>query len=197
MSIRTMLPATTLLLFLGGWALLSPAAYATSVVWTPLPDLGDRSHLIVIGEVLATSTLTIESGFGIYTDTEITVRDTVKGAPLGRLTVRLPGGTHGDTTTFYDGVPSFQVGETYLLVLYGLEGSRYGGSADDTFYVPLGLSQGVWLLSETPDGVVANRDLVGAAFVHPDGTTATAQQHTRMPLEALTTALLSALGDSQ
>lgn len=121
-------------------------------------DLFKQSLLIVKATVSAVGTpfqvRSTAGGTQIYTDYTASVSEVLRGnLQKSAVTVRLPGGTVGSTTTVYDNCPNLQKGEEYILFLYQLGyGSTYATKED--YYNILGLTQGVFQLS--PEDSTAN-----------------------------------------
>ncbi len=100
--------------------------------FTSLGDLRDSVDAIVVGEVVA-----IDEGRVVpYADgdkqlrfTDVTVRphQSVKGRPAAEITVEVTGDFLGRQEVVFEGVPGFELGETYLLFLNEQEetGSYY------------------------------------------------------------------------
>lgn len=165
-------------------------ASATSVLWADMETLGEKAHLVVTGTVVSATVVEREdaAAFQIYTDYVVQVDAVHKGdsEPL-TVTLRLPGGTlPNGTTTRVEGMPELALEGRYLLLLWGLDGARYGESPDLTYYVPLGLQQGVWALDENE---IATRDLSHVALFLPGGQPAPKTGLEQLPLPRVLDAL--------
>jgi PKD repeat protein len=90
-------------------------AGATTIVEPTDDQLIDRSELIAVGSVVSSAPRL--AGGSIWTDTEISVERTFRGAATSRVTVRELGGTLGDRATIAFGSPTFSTGERVLLFL--------------------------------------------------------------------------------
>ncbi len=65
----------------------------------------------------------------VWTHTQFTVIETLKGAPPAQLTVRLPGGRSGHILVSIEGVPRFRPGEEGVLFLEKLATEDYSVTA--------------------------------------------------------------------
>ncbi|HEV7238232.1 MAG TPA: PKD domain-containing protein [Thermoanaerobaculia bacterium] len=103
--------AVTLLLVL----LTSFAARATTIVLPTDEQLIDKSPVIVSGTVL--STMPVDRGGMIWTDTRVAVTRAIKGQSEATITIHELGGIQGDRITKIFGSPEFREGERVLLFL--------------------------------------------------------------------------------
>jgi len=192
-------PVTRLVMALlaASFVLIPAGLLATTTLQVDLAELGVRADGIVVGTV--TDAKTVErSGapFGIFTDTVLAIERVEKGTHMEELTIRLPGGTLPDGRSVrVDGVPRFEIGQRVLLVGQTRNGTRFGESAQRTYWVPLGLSQGVWTI-ERVDGVdVAKRHVTNIVLVTPDGSRVAPDSTSKKPLESIVEALMADVTD--
>jgi hypothetical protein len=113
-----------------------PSASATSVLPLSLEQLSTRASLIFYAEVISNHTRLDESSGRIATFTEFNIIELIKGETKTTHTIKQIGGYDpiSKTRLFIHGVPTFQVGRTYVLFLP--TESTLGFSS------PLGLFQG-------------------------------------------------------
>lgn len=100
---------------------LLPAEAAT-VKRYQLDELRDGSESIFWGEVVGRSARWGDGAKMIWTDYEVAVAESFKGARDGRTTVSFAGGTVGSESISVPGVPELEVGGHYVFFL--LPGSR-------------------------------------------------------------------------
>lgn len=113
-----------------------PSASATSVLPLTLEQLSTRASLIFYAEVTSNHTKLDERSGRIATFTEFNIIELIKGESKATHTIKQIGGYDPTSKTrlFIHGVPTFQVGKTYVLFLP--TESTLGFSS------PLGLFQG-------------------------------------------------------
>ncbi|HEX7192252.1 MAG TPA: PKD domain-containing protein [Thermoanaerobaculia bacterium] len=96
-------------------ALFLPVASATTIVMPTDEQLVVKSPDIVEGTVL--SSVPVQIGNRIWTETQVVVSRTIKGDAAGTITIREIGGQIGDNVTKIFGAPEYTVGENVLLFL--------------------------------------------------------------------------------
>ena len=96
-------------------ALFTPLASATSIVMPTDEQLIVKSPDIVEGTVL--SSVPVQIGKRIWTETQVVVSRTIKGDAAGTITIREIGGKIGDTITKIFGAPEYTAGENVLVFL--------------------------------------------------------------------------------
>jgi len=114
-------------------ALLILAASGT----VPLPATTlarlDLDQLARAADAVARVRCTDAAGYlergSVWTRTQFTVIETLKGAPPPQITVRLPGGRSGHILVSIEGVPRFRPGEEGVLFLEKLAGGDYSVTA--------------------------------------------------------------------
>ncbi len=113
-----------------------PSAWATSVLPLSLEQLSTQASLIFFAEVVSNQSKRDEKSGRIATFTEFKITDLIKGNTELTHTIKQIGGYDPESKTrlFIHGVPTFQVGNSYVVFLP--ETSNLGFSS------PLGLYQG-------------------------------------------------------
>lgn len=96
-------------------AFFVPLASATTIVMPTDEQLVAKSPDIVEGTVL--SSVPVQIGSRIWTETQVAVSRTIKGDAAGTITIHELGGQIGDNITKYFGTPEYTVGENVLLFL--------------------------------------------------------------------------------
>jgi hypothetical protein len=122
--------------------LLAPEAAATTLRSFSLHQLFRAADHVVVGEVVSQRSFWNEAHDTIYTDFTVAVEVAEKGTKVDSVTVRLMGGTVGDTHLSISGNASLAEGERVLLVL------REQGD----FCTLVGMSQGKWNVRQV-DGI--------------------------------------------
>jgi len=141
---------------LAAFALVSAAVPAAAMTVRPatFDQLVDTAAVVFEGEVTENRAARDESG-NIVTYTTFTVRDAVKGSPGATYTIKQVGGTLPAENLTYkvEGVPTFKVGETYVVFLPA-QSSR-------GFSSPVAMSQGRFGVTQRGNGrrVANGRDL--------------------------------------
>jgi len=126
-------------------ALLVPGlALAASVLPLDLDGIIDRSGVAFEGRCIDTHSEIDPSSNQIVTLTTFEVKDALKGAPSNPYTIKQLGGEVGGVVNRIDGVPSFTVGEDYVVFLPGV--SQLGFSS------PVGLAQGSFSVKQQAEG---------------------------------------------
>ncbi|HLH31740.1 MAG TPA: hypothetical protein VKY31_11095 [Terriglobia bacterium] len=151
------------LILAGIFATLVPL-YATSVQRLSFDELVTKSHAIVQGNVVSTSTYRSADGKLIFTSYTIDVQESLKGSPGKTVVLTTIGGRIGNTILHVSGMPVFQPGENAVLFL----------EQSGEYTTVVGLNQGKFAISS--NGEIAN-SVDGLTF--PNGATA---RPVRMPL---------------
>ncbi len=146
--------------FLGILVILSvcmPAPAAT-LQQLSLDQLTQSATAIVRARVTGSSTSFI--GSTIYTHYRLQISETWKGFPGAE--VMLPGGVSGGYRQSFPGVPSLQTGSEYVLYLWK-------SSATGITHI-VGLSQGIFSVTQQPDGAVqVGRPKIGETMLDGGG----------------------------
>lgn len=158
---------------------------ATVVLWSDVETLAENADLIVIGELVSAESAERAASFGIYTDYTFEVQSVLSGQTGETVIVRLPGGEDGGRSTFVAGVPTFDTATSYLLVLHGISPEAYGESGETPYYVPLGLSQGVWTLRANGSEIEAVQRHTDVVFLDGTGEVVDVAPIETMPLSTL------------
>lgn len=142
-------------------ALLAPlSAFATVVLSLSMEELTAKSPLVVRGTVHRVDTQWDEAHTGIWTTSEVVVREVLKGAPRTTVLVKQPGGTVGDFSQRVAGAATFKPGDDVVLFL------EPAVDAPDAF-VPYSMSAAKVLLVNKGGQTIATRDLSGITFATP------------------------------
>lgn len=144
-------------------ALISPVfAFATVVVHATIEQMTQSAPVIVRGVARNSYAAFDEHHRRIWTYTELTVAEAIKGEAKGTVVIRQPGGVVGESGQYVDGVAQFSPGEECVLFLYQApdEPAVYGverfAAGKITFKERLGV-------------VTALRDLRGLGFAKAGG----------------------------
>jgi len=132
---------------------------ATTVVRMKLPDLVERSAVIVEGQVLSTKAVHDARGL-IVTEVTVSVDSGLKGVGSGqRFVFTTPGGELGGRRMVVPGMPSYESGDEVFLFLTAP--SKRG------WRMPVGLSQGSFRIRRNPatGARMLDRDLTGLELV--------------------------------
>ena len=105
---------------------------ATTLVRYDLATLTEEAVQIVVASCQSRDSHVSKGQ--IYTRTQLTVLQTLKGQPRKKIVMELPGGTHGNRSTHWAGMPQFDPAEEVVLFL--TEADQAGNPW------PLGLVQG-------------------------------------------------------
>jgi len=137
-------------------------AYATTMIPLRIEELIDNSSLIIIGEVLSIEAYEDQNNGIIHREVSVIPLEILKGKVLPNtpIVVDVLGGTIGERTVKVPGSPEFEIGEKVLLFLRDYK--------DGKKWVR-GLGQGKFSLVETPEGVVAMRNIEDIFFVSREG----------------------------
>jgi hypothetical protein len=135
-------------------ATLSAPADATVVVVPELPELAQKTEVIVHATVTAQDVVKHEGH--TVTRTTIAVRDGIKGAKEGdTLVIHQIGGTRDGQVTWIAGAHRFRVGEE--MVLFAARWPKHGPAA----IMPYGVGYGVFDIVEDPSGALVVREQIG------------------------------------
>ena len=138
-------------------------ADATTVRVAGLPELIDGAALIVEGRVTAVRSVTLDVGPGVFTEYQLDVATVHKGAPPQTIHVRVPGGKAAGREVAIEGMPALPTQRHLLLMLEPLPRAAWV-DPETPSYLPLGLHQGVFALSD--DGASFSRPTGGAQLVY-------------------------------
>ena len=137
--------------------LLAPlSALATVVLSLSMEEMTARAALVVHATVQVSQPGWDEPHAKIWTWTELSVKETLKGRELATVLVKQPGGVVGEVGMQVDGVATFTPGEEVVLFLEPAPDEP--GS-----WVPVAMSSS----KVTLEGKLARRDLSGLAFARP------------------------------
>jgi hypothetical protein len=147
----------------GGAALCMPAdAGATIVKRLGVADMARRADVVVMGRVLRQTATWNPERTRIYTLTELSVSEALKGtAAAGEtVTIRQLGGTLDGLVQTVPGNARFGVGEEVVVFL----------DRDETqpLHYVIGMAQGKFTVSQTATGLQATQDTSDLAFVRPN-----------------------------
>ncbi|MCU0700247.1 MAG: hypothetical protein MUC96_27380 [Myxococcaceae bacterium] len=141
-------------------ALLAVPALATVVMSVSVDELIARTPVIVHGTVHRSEVNWDEAHRGIWTWTEIVVRESLKGKPSTTVLVKQPGGAIGELRQSVSGAARFEPGEEVVLFLEP-------AIDEPGAFVIMGLSFGKVTLESNPGAKVAKRNLKGLALARP------------------------------
>lgn len=113
---------------------LLPAQATTYGHVLPMPELLDRSEMVVRGVVADTTAEVGEDGL-IWTHVTLDVDETLSHSNQAEVTFRLPGGTVGDLTLSVPGAPVFSEGQDVMVFL---DGDRLKGFGQGAFLIEEG-----------------------------------------------------------
>lgn len=142
-------------------ALAAPSADATVLKDLKLADLVEQSHAIVIGEVVGQRCHRPGGDQGhIWTDTAVTVKQTLKGKAPDELVIRQQGGRVGDVVMHVAGNAQLPLGGRFVLFLV----------EEDGRYFTVGMELGAFLIEgDGEKATVARKTSVPVAIEAPDG----------------------------
>lgn len=140
-------------------ALLGPSALATVVIAESIEQMTRASPLVVRATAQQSMTAFDQGERKIWTWTELSVTETLKGQAPSTLLVKQPGGEVGGLGQFVAGVARFTPGEDCVLFLEPATDER-------GVYVVRGLSAGKVSFASRLGRTLAVRDLTGLAFAH-------------------------------
>lgn len=136
--------ARGLLAALGLFALVfAPSARATTMLFSDLPQLVQKSDAVVRGTVKSVRSRWSSDRSRIVTDVELEVAESLKGSPGSSLLILQPGGVVGEVGQQISGLPSFVEGEEVVVFL-----ERRGTSA----FRVRGMAQGKYRVERSSDG---------------------------------------------
>ncbi len=168
-----------------GWLIASPAL-ATTLISMSIEELAQSADTIVIGTVKGSQTRMSGDGARVITDTEIRVRETLKGAPGTVITAMQFGGEFGTIGQRVAGTARFLSGEEVLVFL-----EKRG----DRFRL-VGMAQGKFNLEKSSDGTSVFVVPVGdgeALLVDKVTHTAVTARQGPLPLDVFKARVASAL----
>jgi hypothetical protein len=138
--------------------LLAPlTALATVVMALSMEELTTMAPIVVHGTVQRSVTNWTEDKRGIWTWTEVSVRETLKGPRAATVLVKQPGGVLQGIGQSVSGAARFQDGEEVVLFLEPAVDERNA-------YVVLAMAAGTVTLEQTTGAKVARRNLEGLSF---------------------------------
>ncbi|MDP2276532.1 MAG: hypothetical protein Q8K32_37710 [Archangium sp.] len=143
-------------------ALFATFASASVIVHETLDAMAQRVPLIVRGRVARSVSAWDAEKRTIWTWTEISVTDAIKGKPGGLVLIKQPGGEVGELGQAVAGAATFKEGEDCVLFL---EPAPLESSA----FMVSGMSAGKILMTEVKGLPTAVRDTTGLAFARPAG----------------------------
>lgn len=128
-----------------GLALAGPAG-AASVRQLSLDDIIDTATVVFQGTCIGNRTEREESTNLVVTYTAFAVKDVLKGTVQGTHIIKQIGGNMpaGELSFHAYGVPTFVVGEDYIVFLAGVSAAGFSS--------PIGLAQGKFTVQEDPSG---------------------------------------------
>lgn len=165
------------------------SASAATLEQMSLEDLARKSTSVVRGR--AGDSRGERIGPLIYTFTAFRVDETLKGEPVRQVEIAFPGGTIGDVSQRFGGVPRLEAGKDYLIFLW----QGPSGRTQIT-----GLTQGLFDIEQQPDGPVASRKPSSDVLIAPGVDVPVKNELLRLPLPEIMQrirAILSTGGDSQ
>lgn len=138
-----MFPTSRVGLVLVAWLVFALPASATTMVKLDVPALAKAADLIVRGKVAKVESRWSGDHRTIFTETQLEVVETLKGAATKTVVVRQPGGEVGDIGQRVSGVARFSSGEEVVVFLESRPGN---------FYLVSGMSQGKFSVERSTDG---------------------------------------------
>lgn len=137
-------------------------ALATVVMALSMEELTAMAPVVVHGTVQRSVTNWTEDKRGIWTWSEIVVRETLKGPRAATVLVKQPGGVLEGIGQSVSGAARFQDGEEVVLFLEPAVDERNA-------YVVLAMAAGKVTLEQTVGPKVARRNLAGLSFARRGG----------------------------
>lgn len=150
MLLRRLLPLSALALIV-----LAPAARGAAVLRRSVEEMTARAPLVVRATAGA-SHAELRTG-RVFTFTELSVTEALKGKPPAKLVVRQPGGEAGGIGQRVAGAATFTPGEEVVLFLEPAKD-------DPAVYLVTGMSAGKVRLEQRRGGARATRELDGISF---------------------------------
>jgi hypothetical protein len=139
------------------FALLASSALATVVIAESIEEMTRGSALVVRATAQQSMTAFDQGETKIWTWTELTITETLKGQAPRTLVVKQPGGEVGALGQHVSGVARFRAGEDCVLFLEP-------ATDEKGVFVVRGLSAGKVSFQSRLGRVLAVRDLSGLAF---------------------------------
>ena len=137
--------------------LVASVSFGTTLLAVDVAQLSQSAELIVVGTVRSSTARFTLDGRRIVTDTQIDVREVLKGKPEGtKVVVMQAGGIVGAVGQRVEGTATFTVGEEVLVFL-----DRSGA----TRFEVTGMVQGKFRIERSSDG--------RAVYAIPEGAPAT------------------------
>ncbi|MEW5740793.1 MAG: hypothetical protein AB1938_17830 [Myxococcota bacterium] len=143
-------------------ALFGSAALATVVIAESIEDMTRQAPLVVRATAQQSMTAWDSGETKIWTWTELTVTETLKGQAPRTLLVKQPGGVVGGLGQHVSGVARFRPGEDCLLFLEP-------ATDEKGVFIVRGLSAGKVSFTQRLGKVLAVRDLSGLSFARAGG----------------------------
>ena len=137
--------------------LISSSALATVVLALSMEELTARAPLIVHAVAQGSNVAWDEPHAKIWTWTELSVKETLKGEVTTHVVVKQPGGVVGEVGMEIAGIATFKPGEEVVLFLEP-------APDEPGTWVPVSMSASKVTLEERFGTRVAKRDLGGLAF---------------------------------
>lgn len=131
--------------FLLGFAVAGPAG-AVSVRPLPLDEIIDTATVVFQGTCIGNRTEREQETNLVVTFTTFAVKDVLKGSAQGTHVIKQIGGKMpaGELNFRVDGVPTFVVGEDYVVFLAGVSAAGFSS--------PIGLAQGKFTVQQDASG---------------------------------------------
>ena len=167
--------------------LIGLGASAATLEHLSLDEMAQRSTAIVRARAISSSTSLI--GSTIYTHTRFQVLERWKGLEGAQVEVVEPGGTVGQLTQTYSGVPRFTPGQELVMFLWT-------GPSGRTQVI--GLSQGVFGVAKSAAGEdEVSREASGDVVLAPVTGEQIRDEALRMPLRTLLSRIRAAMDRSR
>ncbi len=143
-------------------ALFATFASASVIVHETLDAMAKRVPLIVRGRVARSVSAWDAEKRTIWTWTEVTVTEALKGKPGGLVLIKQPGGEVGEMGQAVAGAATFKEGEDCVLFLEP-------APLESAAFMVSGMSAGKIVMTEVDGLPTAVRDARGISFVQPAG----------------------------
>jgi hypothetical protein len=144
------------------FCLAATTSLATVVMALSMEELTTMAPVVVHGTVQRSVTNWTEDKRGIWTWTEVSVRETLKGPRSATVLVKQPGGVLQGIGQSVSGAARFEAGEEVVLFLEPAVDERNA-------YVVLAMAAGKVTLEGTTGPKVARRNLAGLSFARRGG----------------------------
>ena len=141
-------------------AAISTLASASVVMHETLDEMARRVPVIVRGRVARSVAAWDEQQHTIWTWTELTVTDPIKGKPPAIVLIKQPGGEVGPIGQAVSGVATFTEGEDCVVFLQPAPNEK-------SAFMVSGMSAGKVLMTQVKGVPTALRDTSGLAFARP------------------------------